>query len=172
MAHYPVNHHLRPVYRAVAGLIGLYFLAFGILGTAASWGDPLFDRGAVWVLGLRTNLAWSLLAAVLGVVVLAAVVIGGNLYQRVTTVAGWGLLVLAVFHLAVLQTEVNILNFSMVDVLACMVAGLLLITAGLYGRVQPAGAPEHTEPGVGNEPVAKSAPRQAAPRPVRDTADR
>ena len=32
MAHIPVNHPARPVYRAIAGLIALYILIFGIFG--------------------------------------------------------------------------------------------------------------------------------------------
>lgn len=170
MAHYPVNHPLRPVYRLVAGLIGLYFLALGVLGVGTNWGDPVFDRGGSWVLWLRTNLAFSVLAVLFGAAVLAAVVIGRNLYHRVTTVAGWALAVLAVLGLALLQTELNIFDLSMVNVIVLMVSGLLLITAGLYGRVQPPGE-GHTGPGVGHRPVDKADTSDALPRPVRGVVD-
>jgi predicted PurR-regulated permease PerM len=32
MAHTPVNHPLRPFYRVLSGLVGLYVVLFGILG--------------------------------------------------------------------------------------------------------------------------------------------
>lgn len=170
MAHYPVNHHLRPVYRALATVIGLAFVVFGLLGAATSWDEPVFDRGAIWTLGLRTNLAWSVLAVLIGGVVLAGVVIGRNVYHRVVTVVGWALLVLGVFELAFLQTSVNILNFSMVNVLTCLITGLLLITAGLYGRVDDDGRLAHTDAGVGNEPDAR-VPAGQLPRPGRDVVE-
>ncbi|HEX8629467.1 MAG TPA: DUF4383 domain-containing protein [Catenuloplanes sp.] len=154
MAHYPVDHHLRPLYRLLAGLIGLGYVVFGLLAAAVSWGAPVFDRGGIWMLGLRTNLAWSVLAIVIGAVVLAGVVIGRNVYHRVSTVAGWALVVLGIFQMAILQTSVNVLNFSMVNVLTCLVTGLLLITAGLYGRVGEPGR-GHTDPGVGHERDAR-----------------
>ena len=33
MAHFPVNHPLRPLYRTLAGLVGAYLLVFGIVGS-------------------------------------------------------------------------------------------------------------------------------------------
>lgn len=156
MAHYPVNHHLRPLYRLLAGLIGLGYVVFGLLAVAVSWGEPVFSRGGLWMLGLRTNLAWSVLAVLIGAVALAGVVIGRNVYHRVSTVTGWALIVLGIFQLTFLQTPVNVLNFSMVNVLTCLVTGLLLIAAGLYGRVGQPGR-GHTSPGVGNERDARVA---------------
>ena len=38
MAHFPVNHPARPLYRVFAGLVGVYILVFGVLGVAADLG--------------------------------------------------------------------------------------------------------------------------------------
>lgn len=166
MAHYPVNHPLQPVYRAVAGLIGVGYLLFGAVGLAVSWGELFAGRGSVWALGLRTNVLWSAVSVLIGLTVLAAVVIGRNIHHRVTTVLGWTLAVIGVALLAVMQTDVNIFNFSVANVITCMVTGLLLIAAGLYGRIDaPDG--EHTGPGVGHRPVSKVSGDEL-PQPVGD----
>ena len=136
MAHYPLNHHLRPVYRLLAGLAGLYLSLVGIIGIAKTWGDPFFYRdGADWVLGLRVNPAGSWLFAIVGIVLLAAVLIGGNAYHHIALVLGWGLCGVAVLVMAFLQTDANVLNASMANVITTIILGLVTLTAGLYGKV-------------------------------------
>ncbi|HEX8629468.1 MAG TPA: DUF4383 domain-containing protein [Catenuloplanes sp.] len=144
MAHYPVNHPLRPVYRALGGLAGLYLLAFGILGAIATAGDGLFGTDTDKVLGQGTNLAWSVLSALAGLAVLAGTALGGNRDVALYTYLGWGLLVVGLATLAVIRTDVNVFHFSMATVVVTFVVGLALITAGLYSRVaapRDAGAP-------------------------------
>ena len=69
MAHIPVNHPLRPVYRAVAFVIGLYLLIFGIVGVTRSAGHDFFaSHQDISALGLHTNMAFSLLSVVAGAV--------------------------------------------------------------------------------------------------------
>ena len=43
MGHNPVNHPLRPVYRALGGFTGLYFVVFGVVGLIQTAGDGLFS---------------------------------------------------------------------------------------------------------------------------------
>jgi len=136
MAHYPLNHHLRQTYRFLAGLAGLYFTLVGIIGLAKTWGDPFFDRGGgAWVLGLRVNPAAAWLYTIAGVVLLAVVLIGGNLFHRVAIVLGWGLCGVSVLVMAFLQTDANVLHASMTNVIVTIVLGLVTLTAGLYARV-------------------------------------
>jgi hypothetical protein len=144
MAHNPVNHPLRPVYRALGGLTGLYFVIFGVVGLFVTGGDGLFARDTERVLGQGSNLAWSLISIVFGVIVLAATVIGRNLDVAVDTYLGWALLVIGTFSLTVIRTEVNIGNFTISTVVVTYIIGLMLILAGLYSKVaapQDAGAP-------------------------------
>ena len=75
MAHTPVNHPARPIYRAIGGLTGLYLVAFGGLGVIASAGNDLLAQDDTQVLGQGTNLGFSLLSILLGGVVLAGTVI-------------------------------------------------------------------------------------------------
>ncbi|GAA0542833.1 hypothetical protein GCM10010172_25370 [Paractinoplanes ferrugineus] len=140
MAHYPLNHHLRPVYRFFAGLAGLYLALFGIIGVASTWGDGFFHRGADWVLGLRTNPAAAWLYTIIGVLLLLAVLVGGNFYHHVTLIMGWVLAAFGVLIMAVIQTDANVLNASMVNVIVTIVLGVVALCAGLYGKVGSADA--------------------------------
>jgi hypothetical protein len=135
MAHYPLNHHLRQTYRFCAGLAGLYLLLFGVIGLGRTWGDPFFHRGSDWVLGLRTNPAAAWLATLVGLVFVAVVLIGGNVYQRVVLVLGWGMCAFAMVVMTMIQTDANVFNVSMVNVITFVVLGLIALVGGLYGKV-------------------------------------
>ncbi|HEY0532021.1 MAG TPA: DUF4383 domain-containing protein [Actinoplanes sp.] len=136
MAHYPLNHHLRQSYRFGAFLAGAYLLVTGVIGLAATWGDSFFGHdGHHWSLGLRVNPAGSWLLTVLGLVIVAATVIGGNVHHRVTLVAGWALFGIAVLILATMQTDANAVDASMINVLVLLILGIITLTAGLYGKV-------------------------------------
>ena len=135
MAHYPVNHHFRQFYRLLAGAVGLYLTLVGVIGIASTWGDAFFHRGRDWSLGLRVNPVMSWVILLLGLVILAAAVVGGNLHHRVNLVAGWGMLAVAVFLMIVMQTDANVFNASMVNVIVLLICGLVVLTAALYGKV-------------------------------------
>jgi hypothetical protein len=141
MAHYPLNHHLRQSYRFLAFLAGAYLLVTGVIGVAITWGDSLFDRdGHDWSLGLRVNPAAAWLLAILGLVIVAATLLGGNLHHQVALVVGWGMCGVAILILATLQTDANALNASMINVLVLLILGLVMLVAGLYGKVGSAEA--------------------------------
>ncbi|MFC4020699.1 DUF4383 domain-containing protein [Micromonospora sp. GCM10011542] len=135
MPHFPVNHPARPLYRVLAGLIGLYILVFGVWGVAETFGDPLFNRGSHWALGLRTNLAFSLASVVFGIVLIIGASRRSNLGHYMNLTAGVVFLVTSIIMMSVLQTEANFLNFSMSTVLVSMVFGLILLGTGLYDKV-------------------------------------
>ncbi|SCG43393.1 DUF4383 domain-containing protein [Micromonospora inositola] len=142
MAHFPVNHPARPLYRVLSGLIGLYILVFGVYGVAVTWGDPLFSRSGTYALGLRTNLAFSLVSVVFGIVLMIGASRRGNLGHYMDLTAGAVFLVTAILMMSVLQTSANFLNFSMSTVIVSLVFGLILLATGLYDKVGP---PEHAE---------------------------
>ncbi|SCG65386.1 DUF4383 domain-containing protein [Micromonospora coxensis] len=142
MAHFPVNHPARPLYRVLAGLVGLYILVFGVWGVFQTWGDPLFDRGSNWALGLRTNLAFSLASVGFGIVLIVGASRRGNLGHYMNLTAGAIFLVTSILMMSVLQTSANFLNFSMSTVIVSMLFGLLLLGTGLYDKV---GTDEHAE---------------------------
>jgi hypothetical protein len=153
MAHTPVNHPLRPVYRALSGLAGIYLVLFGVLGIIQTAGDGMFATGDIEVLGQGSNLANSILSLVVGAIVLIAAVLGRNLDVAVNTYTGWGLVVLGSVMLAAIRTDANILNYGIATVIVTYTIGMLLITAGLYCKVVPsaaAGAPRQARQSEAN----------------------
>jgi hypothetical protein len=141
MAHFPVNHHLRPLYRTLAGLAGVYMLVFGIVGFAETSGLPLFTIDeARWALGLRTNPAFAILSIAAGAVVVVANVVGRNVAHHINQLAGIVLVVVGMAMLTLLQTDANIFAFSMVNVVVTFILALVIGTASLYDRVGTAEA--------------------------------
>nr|WP_107487367.1 DUF4383 domain-containing protein [Streptomyces sp. MOE7] len=131
--HLPVDHGLSKVYRIGAGLMGLVLVAFGVLGLTDNIG--FFDTGGDTVAGLNTNGALSVLSVVVGAILFAGMVIGGNFASTLNIVFG-GLFLLSGFvNLALLQTDANFLAFQIQNVLFSFLVGLLLLVFGMYGRV-------------------------------------
>ena len=124
MAHTPVNHPARPVYRAIGGLVGLYFVVFGVLGIIASAGDEVLAQDDTKVLGQGTNLGFSMLTILLGVAILVGTAIGRNLDVAINQWLAYLLMALGLAELAFLQTDANIFNFSIM--IATWVGGMLL----------------------------------------------
>lgn len=137
MAHLPVNHPARPIYRVLATAVASYIFAFGIVGLVVSWGLPFFARGDIYALGLRTNPAFSMLSIVVGAVVLGAEVYGRNLDHFINLWGSIVFLVAGVVMMTLLRTDLNLLNFAMRDCIVSFVIGVVLLAAGLYGKVGP-----------------------------------
>jgi hypothetical protein len=135
MAHLPINHHLQPLYRTIAGLIGVYVLAFGIVGVIRTGGLPTFaHEGLPWVLGLHANRAFAILSIIMGAVLLVGALIGRNLDQRINMAAAIIFLVAGLAMLVLQQTDLNFLGFSVSTCIVSFVFGLTLLLAGLYGK--------------------------------------
>jgi multisubunit Na+/H+ antiporter MnhG subunit len=137
MAHNPVNHPLRPIYRALGALTGAYLVLFGILGAIVTADKGLFGNGEDRVLGQETNLFWSIVCVLIGAIVLIATVMGRNADTTVDRYFGWGLLVVGSYELAVIRTDANFLNFSVSTVVVTYLLGLVLIMAAYYSKVAP-----------------------------------
>ena len=125
MAHNPINHPARPIWRAIGGLIGLYFVVFGLLGFFME--DKVFGQG--------TNLANSVLSVIIGLVVLGAFAAGRNLDTAVFKLVGYGLMALGLLTLAFSRTEANVLDHSVSTCIVWMTLGITLLVAGMYIRV-------------------------------------
>lgn len=140
MAHLPVNHPGRPFYRAVAGLIGLYILAFGVAGYLETRDLPFFEQGEHWVLGLQTNPAFSLLSIAAGAVLVGGTLYGRNLDHFIYLAGSVVFLVAGLVMMTLLNTDANLLNFAMPNVIVSFLIGLALLLAGLFGKT---GSPEY-----------------------------
>jgi len=150
MAHNPVNHPMRPFYRALAGACGAYLVVFGIVGLIVTPGHGLFGTPDDRVLGQGSSLFWAILSLVIGAIVLGASVLGRNLDVEVDKYVGWGLLAIGSYELAVSRTDANFLKFTIATVIVTYLVGLVLVLAGLYVKVVPAeeaGAPRQVREG-------------------------
>ena len=148
--HNPVNHPLRPIYRALGGVAGVYLIVFGVIGLIVSAADGLFGTAGHRVFGQGANLFWSIVALLLGIGVLISALRGRNLDTEVDRFAGWGLLVVGTYGLAVIRTDANVLDFTISTVVVTYLVGLVLIMTGLYSKTAPseeAGAPRQVREG-------------------------
>ena len=129
----PHDNPLNRVYRFSAGVIGAGLLVFGVLGFADALG--FFDTRGDQLAGLSTNTLLSAISVLVGLILIAGAIIGGNIAAELNAVVGVLFLLSGLVNLAVLRTSANILNFSMRNVIFSFLSGLLLLTFGLYGRV-------------------------------------
>jgi peptidoglycan/LPS O-acetylase OafA/YrhL len=156
MAHNPVNHPLRPMYRAFGFLAGAYLVLFGIVGLIQTSGHDFTGSTGVRVLGQHSNTLTSIVALAVGGLVLLATAIGRNVDVEVDKYLGWGLLGLGSYELAFSRTDANVFGFSISTVVVIYLVGLVLITASLYGKVgpaTPAAAPRQVREGRATEKV-------------------
>ncbi|GGO03602.1 DUF4383 domain-containing protein [Micromonospora parathelypteridis] len=135
MAHTPVNHPARPIYRAIGGLTGLYLVVFGVLGIITSTGNEILAQDDTQVLGQGTNLGFSLLTVLVGIVVLIGTALGRNIDVAINQWLAYALMVVSLAGLAFIRTDANFFNFSITTVMVVMAAALVLLMVGMYGKV-------------------------------------
>lgn len=138
LAHLPVNHHLRPLYRALAGLSGLILVAVGIYGFIETSGQDLFaTEGLPEVLGMRFNPFAAGMFVVFGIIALAVTALGRNIDYLGNFWLGHIMVLISLFELAFLRTDLNLLGFNMTSDIVTMTVGLVLLTSGMYAQVGP-----------------------------------
>lgn len=137
MGHNPVNHPLRPLYRALGALTGIYLVLFGVVGLIVTSGDGMFGPADHRVLGQGANVFWSIVSLILGAVVLLVTALGRNLDTETDKFLGWGLLVVGSYCLAVIRTDANFLGFSIATVVVTYLLGVVLILTSYYSKVEP-----------------------------------
>ncbi|MEU6762415.1 DUF4383 domain-containing protein [Streptomyces sp. NPDC046853] len=128
----PVDHHLAAVYRYGAAFCGLVLIAFGCLGLADAL-TPLSTNGEV--AGLSTNVALSVISLAVGAALVLGGFVGGTFASTLNMTVGALFLLSGFYHLFTLDRPANFLDFGMTNVLFSFVAGLMILTFGMYGRV-------------------------------------
>jgi uncharacterized protein DUF4383 len=131
--HLPVHHRLSVVYRIGSGLMGAFLCVFGVLSVTENNG--FFSTGENDVIGLNTNGALGWLSIVVGLVLLGAMAKGGNVASSLNLLLGVAFVLSGFANLAILETDANILNFRIENVIFSFAVGLLLMVFGMYGRV-------------------------------------
>ena len=158
--HLPINHRFAGFYRFLAALVGIYVLVFGIVGAAATWGDPMFGQGDTAALGLRTNPAFALLSIVVGAAVLIGSLVGGNVAHLLNMYSGAVFWLAGLAGLLLLETDSNVLNFRITTCIVSFLIGTVLVLAGLYGKrgSAEAEAAEDAFRHSGRGPIAEKIP--------------
>jgi hypothetical protein len=121
------------VQRIGAVTVALVILVFGVLGFAGGLG--FFSTEGEPVLGMSSNGLLSAISVVTAGVLIAAALRGPRVASTVMIVIGSLFLLSALANLAVLRTGLNVLAFEMTNVAFSVVAGLVLLLLGAYGRV-------------------------------------
>lgn len=159
------------VHRIGALLVAGVILVFGILGFAD--GLDFFSTEGQPVLGMSSNGLLSAVSVLTAAVLVGAAVAGPRTASTVMIAVGTAFLVAGLAGLAVLRTGWNVLAFEMANVAFSVVAGLLLLVLGAYGRISghlPPDSP-YARP-VEQPPVVDESPRTpaevAAERAMRD----
>jgi Na+/melibiose symporter-like transporter len=143
LAHIPINHHLRPLYRVLAVLAGLYLVGFGIVGFVKTAGLEFFARDDLpTFLGQKANPAASVFAVVLGAVIVLVTVVGRNWDHYGNFWIGQIMMLGGLAELAFLRTDANVLGFTMTNVIVTFVIAIVILTEALYGKVGDEGAVE------------------------------
>lgn len=165
----PTDHRLSRVYRAGAGLVGGYLFVFGLLGLTRQL-DYTGETGD-HVLGLSNNGMLALLSVVVGVILLAGMVIGGNVASTLNIGFGGLFLLSGLVNMMLLRTEHNYLGFEMRNVIFSFLVGLALMFFGMYGRVSgglPHDNPYYRHRHHLDESDARPALEQEKPEPQRE----
>lgn len=139
--HLPLDHHLGQVYRFGAGLIGSFLLAFGIAGLVRA-PDPI-SRTGILVFGLSTDGLLSGISVLVGLILVVAAWIGGNVASVTNIVFGLLFLLNGAQGLALLRTSLNVMAFDVRNVIFSYLVGLALLLFGIYGRVSGGLTPEN-----------------------------
>jgi hypothetical protein len=133
------THRVVTVHRVGAVVVAVVIAAFGVLGFIGGLG--FFDTRGAPVLGLSSNGLLSTISVITAVVLVLAAVRGGRLSSTVMIVVGALFIVSAFANLGVMTTPYNFLAFRWPNVVFSIVAGLVLLFLGGYGRLS-AGLPD------------------------------
>jgi hypothetical protein len=128
----PPGSRLDLVHRVGAAVLGVGLAVFGTLGFVDRL-EFLVVRGKV-VLGLASNGLLSTISVIVGAVLIGAALRGGRISSTITVIVGLLFLLSGLLHLAVLDTKFNLLAFRLSNVVFSIIAGMLLLFLGAYGR--------------------------------------
>jgi len=134
------------VHRIGAVGVAVVIAAFGVLGLLD--GLAYFSTDGEQIAGLSSNGLLSTISLVTAAVLVVAALRSSRVASTTMLVIGALFLVSALANLAVLESDLNLLAFSMANVIFSIVAGLVLLTLGAYGRVSgnlPADSPYRSE---------------------------
>lgn len=129
----PGPHPVHTVHRVGAAAIGGFLLLFGVLGL--SRGLAFLAPAGSPVMGLTTNGLLSVVSVVVGVALAGASLRGGPAASTVSLVVAVGFLVSGLVNVFLLSSPMNMLAFTLPNVLFSFAVGATLLILGAYGRI-------------------------------------
>ncbi|GAA0540635.1 hypothetical protein GCM10011581_38150 [Saccharopolyspora subtropica] len=129
----PPDHPLSRFYRVAAAIFGACLIVFGALGLANR--VPLFTTSGIDILGLSSNGLLAVVSVVVGAVLIGAAAWGGAVSSSTTAAVGVLFFLSGLINLGLLNTPWNVFAFKLQNVVFSLVAGLVLMFFGFYGRV-------------------------------------
>ncbi|WP_082522861.1 DUF4383 domain-containing protein [Geodermatophilus sp. Leaf369] len=169
----PTARKVKVVHRIGALVVAAVLAVFGLLGLLG--GLEYFSTDGDTVVGLSSNGLLSTISLLTGAVLVASALRGGRQSGVVMIGFGVAFLLSAFWHLFVLNTSLNVLAFSMANVIFSIVTGIVLLTLGLYGRVSgnlPADNPYHLQTAGNRETDADEEPELPPSTPAERRAER
>lgn len=155
----PPDHPLSRFYRVGAAIFGAFLLVFGVLGLANR--VPLFTTSGIDIVGLSSNGLLAVVSVVVGAILVGAAAWGGPVASTTTAAVGVLFFLSGLINLGLLNTPWNVFAFKLQNVVFSLIAGMLLMFFGFYGRLS-GGLPEDN-PYVRyrhHEPPADEVPEQ------------
>jgi hypothetical protein len=153
------------VHRIGAIVVAAVIAAFGVLGLID--GLAYFSTDGERIAGLSSNGLLSTVSLVTAAVLVVAALRSSRVASTTMLVIGVLFLVSALANLAVLESDLNLLAFSMANVVFSICAGLVLLTLGAYGRVSgnlPVDSPYRSEGSPDVPDTSQQLPETAAER--------
>lgn len=123
---------LNGLHRASSVVIGVVLATFGVLGFTGNLG--FFSTSETPMFGMTTNGLLSTVSLVFGALLVVAAIRGGRFASTVSTGVGALFLLSGVVNAVLLNGPWNILSFRMPNVIFSLLAGLVLLVFGAYGR--------------------------------------
>ena len=120
------------LHRIGAAVVGGFVFVFGLTGLALR--PEVFSTEGPVVFGMTTNGFLAFLSMAVGIVLVLAAVFGGPVVAWVAIVAGAGFILSGVVNVFLLGTPLNVMAFTMPNVVFSWVAGALLVAVGMIGR--------------------------------------
>ncbi|MGY1653077.1 DUF4383 domain-containing protein [Geodermatophilus sp. SYSU D01119] len=158
------------VHRTGAFVVAGVIAVFGVLGLAN--GLDFFSTDGERILGLSSNGLLSTISLVTAAVLVFSAFRSPRTASTVMIVIGVLFLVSALANLAVLNTQLNVLAFGLSNVGFSVVAGLVLLFVGAYGRVSGNLPPDSPYARERNDDVSPVSPDEYPSTPAEFAAER
>ena len=149
-------HPIHTVHRISAAVVGGFLTLFGVLGLTR--GLALLTSEGSAVMGLTTNGLLSVISVIVGVVLIGAAVRGGPAASTVSIIVAIGFLISGVVNAFLLGSPMNMLAFTLPNVVFSIAVGLVLPILGSYGRIS-GGLPPDGPYSSDAAPATTAAPR-------------